>query len=1503
MKPNTQIDFRSIRSHRRGQEGGFEELIRQLIIANPPDKYTKIENRGSGPDGGVEVLVWLENGDCIGWQAKYFIDEFSSSQIQQIKDSFYTALERYPTLTDYYVAIPRNLSGDTQGSKKTQRKKWEDFCLDTKEKLDEKNRNVKLHLWDESQLISFLSQSDAIHTGIRYYWFNNQQFSIDWFEEKLKPTLADLGERYTSDLNVDVSIQSEIDIVQRNEKFLEIIDTNKNSLAEAVTAIDDLNIRSLSADEFDKNKDYVLSKIKNVSKEFNKINWIDDTKISSLGYIKTTCLDLRRSEELGVIRDAAFDLQNKDKLNNEESNDRDQLWSTITKIHEFFNHLEELDKANLLEQPLLLISGKAGSGKSHLLAYSAKSHTSKQLPAVLLLGEHLNGADPRQAILYRLGLPNITFQELLGTLQAAALAAGRPALIMIDAINDSAPPNTWKKNLAGISEEILSYDRLALIISCRSNYKEYCVPKQWTGMEITHYGFEGNEEEAANLILDKNGITRPSAPLLNPEFSNPLFLTTVVKSLKRKGQTAFPTGLHGITSIFQFWIESIEEILISKGYSGIIPGDGRILKSLERFAEELTLEKSETLALSKAHQIFNGKDPIENIENPQNTLLQQLINEGVLRKEPAFDNKTERVAFTFQRFSDHFIANNILKIFDSPEALARAIKLDGEFAYLFEKKNWKFLGIIEALYIQVPEKFGVELPLIEKEISNKVHLPIREFINSLTWREPTATSVKTSDLFETLFMSDKISEKDFFDTLIRLSALPGHALYAKYLHEYLLSKNLHERDRSWSLYLCGDDISNKVINSLIDWAWQANTNNVKIERAELVAIVLCWSLSTSNRVVRDKATKALTTLFYRHPNLALTILADFSEVNDPYIIERILASICGAFLHLRNSETVHQNVSIQIFNMIFNNTPCTNHAYIRRYARSIIDSAISRYGAIENIKLEKVHPPYLSKKIEVWPTSQELLKSKEFAPRIFSSVVGYYREENNRFEMPGDFGRYTMSGVPHQFSKEIRSENPPKFPKEIKEEFWKEIEALGNNEKTLADDIRYKKKNLATLEWLRRINERDELHEQKTVAEEESSFKNAEEALLKLLPENLKNQFLALSPYSENNDDQLPMFCLRQAQIWVAARAIEIGHFNNENTEPKDSDISWGRMEHSIERLGKKYQWIALFELIGYLMDYHWHIDWKIEITAQETPDYFSTTDIDPSYIDVNVPNIKDEISLPNVALPEMRFETESLDETIEWTSTLNDIPNIPDFVELRSEDHNKWWIVDAYYRDQKYYQKLKSEDIIKTSQWWIEFSIVRSEDLGKIYNLVKNKNLLGNTIANREEDCRTRLFGEYQPGLNCFGIEPWLNSEYEKIPVGSILQSHKAIREQYDYSGESGASFQVPSQRLIEALNLYPENPRSRKFLNPQNEIVFADLFPRSFENSYAVFRADILNDCLKAKGFSPIWFLKGEKDGGQGRGESLSWDSNFKRQGFCGMWWLDGTEWRGTNWLIQSD
>lgn len=947
--PAPSIDFRRIRSHRGSQHTGFEELTRQLILAAPPIDTARIDHRGPGADGGVEVLVWLADGTCSGWQSKYFVDAFGAAQVSRLKDSFASALSSYPQLTRYVVVLPRNLSGSGSKPKTDERTRWETFRSWAASEAVAVERNILIDLWDESELIKQLSPPNGIQAGIVRYWFDQTVFSTAWFRDRFDSVRADLADRYSAGDHVDVEVQRHLETLGRTEVFEGWVNSYEYRVEEAVdrarrVSTDrrvDNAIRTLSAE--------ITLKLEVIQQEIRACLWTEAARI-----------DLTESEK------RAMDLY---------GSARDILrWrgdeNTEYELRRLDVALEEIiggphpANAELLRRPVLLLVGEAGSGKSHALAHAVDMHLRHNAPALVLLGQYFARGDPWPQFAAKLGLTGMPQEEALGALQAAALAAGRPCMVAIDAINEAEDASVWRNHIGGLVRQIERFDRLACVLSCRTTFEGYCLPPSHGITRVVHRGFQGNAAEAAKAYLDKRGIDRPATPFISPEFTNPLFLSTACKALEAQGKNSFPLGLDGLSDMFRFYVDSVQRALISRGFDRFDPMRPVVWNALKGFAEELVLKGVDSLSRDDARALLeNSLYPPPAAEH-RNTFLFRLEDEGLLRRQPAAQGSGEQVGFTFQRFADHLGAAALLALAETPGELAAALKPGGAFAHLTEADTlWHSAGVLEALMVQVPEKFALELVRIERGFSRQVKLPVSSFVESLKLRTPRATSQQTVGIFGHLLQSEQINSRTFFTTLLEVSSFPSHTLNGEYLHNHLSSLSLADRDASWSAFLIEGLVREGPVAILVDWAASVDAARAEPQRIRLVAVALAWFLSATDRVVRDRATKALATLLYRSPALIAPMVRQFVNVNDPYVRERVLAAY-GASLHLHNHPTILCEAAEAAYEMVFAGKLVERHAATREYARGLIEVAAARSIQLRSIDLTLCRPPYRTQPIQ-----------------------------------------------------------------------------------------------------------------------------------------------------------------------------------------------------------------------------------------------------------------------------------------------------------------------------------------------------------------------------------------------------------------------------------------------------------------------------------------------------------------------------------------------------------
>lgn len=211
------MNWKNIRVYNNSQNSAFEELVCQLARQEKTGGYKRFVRNGT-PDGGVECFWELEDGRKIAWQAKYVFD--IEGVIAEADKSYNNALKSHATMCKFVIAIPFDLPDPNyvrNGKQvKSALKKWEEKVTFWEEKAKKENKSVKVILWNSSELLQRMMKPE--NEGMRYYWFNNEEFTSMWFQNRLENTINDLGPRYSPDLNVQLEIGKKFEYLRRGTK-------------------------------------------------------------------------------------------------------------------------------------------------------------------------------------------------------------------------------------------------------------------------------------------------------------------------------------------------------------------------------------------------------------------------------------------------------------------------------------------------------------------------------------------------------------------------------------------------------------------------------------------------------------------------------------------------------------------------------------------------------------------------------------------------------------------------------------------------------------------------------------------------------------------------------------------------------------------------------------------------------------------------------------------------------------------------------------------------------------------------------------------------------------------------------------------------------------------------------------------------------------------------------------------------------------------------------------
>jgi hypothetical protein len=374
------------------------------------------------------------------------------------------------------------------------------------------------------------------------------------------------------------------------------------------------------------------------------------------------------------------------------------------------------------------------------------------------------------------------------------------------------------------------------------------------------------------------------------------------------------------------------------------------------------------------------------------------------------------------------------------------------------------------------------------------------------------------------------------------------------------------------------------------------------------------------------------------------------------------------------------------------------------------------------------------------------------------------------------------------------------------------------------------------------------------------------------------------------------------ARRWVAVRAVELG-WSKEKHEPIERNTGHGsRRDHPIERIGKKYQWIAYWQLIGYLIDHHWYLDYDEPPCVLDRIDPFDALDIDASFLPRQNNEEIPAVRVPPMALPETDYQGTEGKADYAWTATLDDLPDIRTLVEKRDDSGNRWWLVKAYRKDTGYLDKLESEGPMRTGQYWIDLIVIKKSDIDVLFARIKDTSLYNSDLFDRAHGISTWV-GEHSAEFVAASSKNWpMESEHGGLNFDHITMAIDPNRGEFDQSGTVG-QFQIPTRSLLRALNLRPEGPWSPGFVTPAGVLVFLDTSVTGEHDDPVLVNAELLAPALENEGLLAAWVFGAEKDGGQRSGKGGQYNSQTDRRLITGLWWQNANGWRGATWLAPKD
>ena len=1458
----------------------FEGLISQLAGYEEYPADSSFVRIGP-PDGGVECYWELSDGKQVGWQAKYFLRSLKSSEWTQIDKSFKKAIKKYPNLSEYVICLPIDLSNSPTVKKVTARQKWNDKVKQWK-KLSKKP--IKITLWGDHEITKRLNENR--HKGKLLYFFNETVFSKKWFENHISEMIEVAGPRYTPELNVRLPILEIFDYLGRTQEFCQLIKKDYGSIKIKYKDISGTKIKN----ELPDNVNQISILIDKLTSELwtisdigqGTINWNNITQI---------CVQI-----IEIIEKCLIALQKKA----EENKEKVERYRAYENYGIEINHFTKLSKklqdlckkyecnGELTNNPLLL-TGPAGIGKTHLLCDVAKNRTDSDMPTIFVHGSRFSNEEPWVQILKEIGL-TCTREDFLEALESAAQSCGRKAMMIIDAINESGDIMMWNRYLAQFINIISRYPWISLAISVRDIYENMIVPENIRNKicKIRHLGFDRNIEESTKIFFDGNGIERPRIPLMVPEFSNPQFLHLLLRGLQNKKLTSLPEGIHGLNSVYDFFIDSVNEKLACPDQLDYDKDEQLVKRSLLSIAKQMANNATRFLTYDESKRITSVIYPSSAASK---SILNKLISEGLLNKEhrKIEEDIVATIQFTYDRFGDNQIAKFLLDEYLNEKTPAKSFTKKSKLnSIILHHKIRSNLGIFAAFAIHLPERINKEILEMNKEYPTNQTIA-SFFINSLMWRDPKKITRSTKRLIDEIILNSPNLQDRLFKVLLHVATNPNHYLNAEYLHDFLKSKTISERDQIWSVFIHNNFIfDGSIVRRLIEWVWNTNNkSNLINESAKLYCITLAWFCTSSNREIRDKSTKALVSLFEKQPKIITNILEQFNDVNDSYVLERVYCAAYGFAIRSRNKQIISE-VAQKTYDLIFKNNSPPLHLLLRNYARGIIEAAIFKKCKIR-VDENRIRPPYKSEWLTI-PSDREIVKYGRFKNNSSAEDFAQYRIYQS--VMNGDFGRYVI-GTNSDFFDWC---NVKLLNGKSRIDILKDFEnSLTAKQKKVFDACEFVRLNKSALKKIPKRNRKKIFGSKFEDNEFDDIYTEILDQQKKLLIQQLRSEqkttfqrevipsldLLKPTPYEEEKvQSRVPptlqnlitipkqsqkKFDLSLAQRWIIRRVFQLG-WSKKKFGQFDSIISRPRMaDNQEERIGKKYQWIAYYEFLGAVSD---NFEFKRfsdhKFTKYDGPYQLSYGyDIDPSFLygSYSISHFGDQGAW---WFPIKYSEWHEKKTDKNWLETTQDIPFFNKFLENESCDGTEFFVLNGYFTFEQPTPVDVERYTVPTRQIWLRLDsyLVPEKQSDKFFSWMKKQDSSSIDFPDHNYDVHALLSEHYwaNPFQNFDRFESgWKENSKRRWPSEFVITCSK-----YNYMSDYDASFAhpnniaIPSKILADGLEI--DCFLDGKFYKRDKLIAYDPSVDGNGPSALIVNKKSLL-DFLKEKKLRLIWSIVGRK------------------------------------------
>ena len=384
---------------------------------------------------------------------------------------------------------------------------------------------------------------------------------------------------------------------------------------------------------------------------------------------------------------------------------------------------------------------------------------------------------------------------------------------------------------------------------------------------------------------------------------------------------------------------------------------------------------------------------------------------------------------------------------------------------------------------------------------------------------------------------------------------------------------------------------------------------------------------------------------------------------------------------------------------------------------------------------------------------------------------------------------------------------------------------------------------------------------------------------------------------------------MKNVKRFIFLEAIKFG-WKKEYFEEYERNLHYrDRYDKTVERIGKKYQWIAYYKTLAKVSD-NYEIkderDWDKIGEFKGAYQLSFVRNIDPSTILVKKPNFKkkykcDEKNDNNFINNNWRCLELTHEE---WLKTDKNLPSIEQFVNLDKELN----LAISFSIDSD-----KSEETYRNLYYHIDSFLIKKDKLSDFIKWLKNYNFYGQHKLPQSSELYQIFLREY-PNSEVFEYFDdeyysqfgWTDKYYNiKFPSKILLTTTEYLKESgsYDKSIDEPISIMLPNKWIINKMNI-KQSLIDGEWVNNENKPIIYDPTIKK-ESNFEEYRSLLAKKkeflkFLEQENLSIIWIMWGEK-----QIREKNWHTSGKTYEIweiCGYGYFDNGRFVEEKWICNK-